>query len=229
MTSTIAPLIYAVIATHNRQQLLTEQVLPALDLPPNRIFVIDNASTPPVDTIFAHVLYDEEQPPNLSRLWNRGIIAASAAAEHDHPGEPYAILVLNDDVIMPPAGVLKLHAGLRATGASIAFPDQHRTGTTIRRTEVPRRGRDLYQRMTGYCWLVDGATHLRLDERFRWWCGDDDIEWTACRDHCGTVLVADVTVKHLHADESTYESPVLRAQCARDKQAFIDKWGVPPW
>lgn len=231
MTPSSAPLVYAVIATHNRQDLLTSQVLPALALPPPRVFVVDNASTPPIRTDMAAVIPDLEQPPNLSRLWNRGIIAATAAAEVGHPGEPYAILVLNDDVIMPPAGVLKLHAALRATGATIAFPDQHGAARTIRRTTTDGLGpgRDLFQRMTGYCWMVDGAAGLRLDERFRWWCGDDDIERQAITGHRGTVLVDGVTVQHLHPDQSTNANPFLLRQCSTDKDAFTEKWGTPPW
>lgn len=226
------PLIYAVITTHNRQELLTRQVLPALGLPAPRVFVIDNASTPPVTTDLAVVIRDNEQPPNLSRLWNRGLAAAAVACavEAPDPADPYAVLVLNDDVIMPPAGAVKLHAALRATGATIAFPDQHRRGT-LRRTSTDGlgSGRDLYQRMTGYCWMVDGRAGLRLDERFRWWCGDDDIERQAITDHTGTVLVDGVTVQHLHADQSTQANPLLLRQCSVDKDAFIEKWGVPPW
>jgi GT2 family glycosyltransferase len=220
-------LIYAVIATHNRQRLLTEQVLPALDLSPARIFVVDNASTPPLETDQATVLHDSDQPPNLSRLWNIGLTMAHATAVAEDPGRPYAVLVCNDDVILPPSGVLRLHAAMRACGATIAFPDQHHRGNTLHRTEpgpVP-----LHERMTGYCWLLDGYAGLRMDERFRWWCGDDDIEWRALARRGGTVLVAGVTVEHLHPDQSTNANPALYEQAGRDKDAFTEKWGQPPW
>lgn len=224
-----APLIYAVIATRNRRELLTSQVLPALDLPPPQVFVVDNGSAPQLDTELAVVIRDNEQPPNLSRLWNLGLTAAAIrhAVLAPDPQEPYAVLVCNDDVVLPPAGVLQLHAALRATGATVAFPDQHRHRRTIRRTTagpVP-----LLERMTGYCWLLDGQSGLRLDERFRWWCGDDDLEWRALTQHTGTVLVDGVTVAHLYPDQSTNTIPGLYEQAARDKDAFTEKWGKPPW
>lgn len=223
----MTPSIYAVIATHNRQQLLTEQVLPALGLPPQRVFVIDNASSPPLETKQATVIHDNEQPPNLSRLWNIGLTMAHATAVTSDPGQPYAVLICNDDVILPPGGILRLHAAMRATGACIAFPDQHHRGHTLHRTQpgpVP-----LHERMTGYCWLLDGYAGLRLDERFRWWCGDDDIEWRALARRGGTALVAGVTVQHLHPDQSTNTNPGLYEQAGRDKEAFTEKWGQPPW
>lgn len=67
----IMTLTFAVIPTHDRPAELL-QTIASLGLPPDRVLVIDNASTPPVADIAAQVVRDEEQPPNISRLWNIG-------------------------------------------------------------------------------------------------------------------------------------------------------------
>lgn len=81
-------------------------------------------------------------------------------------------------------------------------------------------------RMIGYAFVVDGQANLRADERFRWWYGDDDLEWQA-RAAGGTVRVGGVTVEHLYSNASTYENPTLVAQTEVDAQSFIAKRGRP--
>jgi GT2 family glycosyltransferase len=224
---------YVVVPTHNRPDEL-RVLLASLQMPRDQVLVIDNASTPPVvpgpdgrrwpddHVIDAHVVRDVEQPPNLSRLWNRGIDWAADLA----CGEPHAVAVLNDDVVMPPLALDQLVSVLQQTGAAIAFPDQHRHGGLLHRVvpgPVP-----LNERMTGYCFVLRGGIGLRADERFRWWFGDDDLEWRAI-EFGGTVRVGGVTVQHLHPDRSTRTKPELEWQTHYDRAAFVAKWGRAPW
>lgn len=223
--------LFAVVPTHNRPDELAAMLV-SLGLSCSHVLVIDNASEPPVDLellrcrqpliegLWRHRV--EEQPPNLSRLWNIGLDWAEERAG----GEPYAVAVLNDDLILPTGFMHRMAAVIERTGAAVAFPDQHGRGHDLFRTEpgpVP-----LAQRMTGYCFVLNGKTGLRADEHLRWWFGDDDLEWQAHRAG-GTVLVGGVTVQHLHPDESTAANPELQAQAERDRAAFVAKWGQAPW
>ena len=108
----------AVVATHNRPAELArliEAIAPQCD----RMIIIDNASDPPVPrfeigewpagrsgephSCWIKVIRDDEQPPNLSRLWNIGLDAARRCAWMDAvEPEAYDVAVLNDDAVPPP-------------------------------------------------------------------------------------------------------------------------------
>ncbi|MFS8096698.1 glycosyltransferase [Lentzea alba] len=214
-------LTFAVVPTHNRPAEL-RQMLKSLGLPRDRVLVIDNASTPPVADVEAVVVRDEEQPPNLSRLWNIGLDWAHEQAA----GEKYAVAVLNDDLVLPQGFMDAMVDALGRYGATIAYPDRSGRGTDWHNTE---QGPVLMaNRMTGYAFVLDGTANLRADERLRWWYGDDDLEWQA-QALGGTVLVGGVTIEHLHHNTSTEQNPVLRAQTEVDEQEFIAKWGRSSW
>lgn len=219
---TIMTLTFAVIPTHNRPAEL-RQTIATLGLPPERVLVVDNASTPPVADVDATVVRDSEQPPNLSRLWNIGLDWAHEQAA----GEKYAVAVLNDDLVLPPGFLDTMVEAMDRTGAVIAYPDQFGRGSdwhnTVQGPIEPRNNR-----LTGYAFVLSGQAGLRADERFRWWYGDDDLEWQA-QAIGGTVLVGGVTVEHLHPNASTAENPVLREQSGVDKKSFIAKWGRSAW
>jgi GT2 family glycosyltransferase len=211
---------FAIIPTHNRHAMLPGLV-GSLELPSDRVLVIDNASSPPVTDLEATVVRDDEQPPNISRLWNIGL---DWAREQAGDAE-YAVAVLNDDLVLPPRFLDVMVDALRRTGAAAAFPARVEGLEELHLTTsgpVPRQAR-----MTGFAFVLRGSAGLRADERFRWWCGDDDLEWTA-RERGGTVRVP-LTVEHLHPGASTDANPVLEARTRLDMDAFVEKWGRRPW
>jgi hypothetical protein len=82
-------------------------------------------------------------------------------------------------------------------------------------------------RLAGWAFILRGEWEgARLDEQFRWWCGDDDISLRA-RQGGGLVHVGGLHVPNEHADQST--TGVLAGQTALDMQAFVDKHGRRPW
>lgn len=236
---------YAVIPTHNRpKELLNLLCTISSDV---HILVIDNSSSPAVTEIGwpldflgrrLQVIRDEEQPPNLSRLWNVGIDWAHrltiAEVEPDgRPAEEWAVAILNDDVLLPPGFLGVMAAALDRHGVDIAFPGPYMTTDHVNRRKGPV---PLAHRMAGWCFVVRGSSGLRADERLRWWCGDDDLEQQALQCGRGTVGVAqrtfntghpDTDLRHLHPDESTVG--VLREQTNADMAAFVRKWGFRPW
>jgi hypothetical protein len=99
------------------------------------VLVIDNASTPLVsitalmaarnrrrlDGQRGGVIWlwqDEEQPPNLYRMWNAGF-AAAAARELNAGRTEWDIAVLNDDAVVP-AGWMALVADAMRAGSAAA-------------------------------------------------------------------------------------------------------------
>jgi hypothetical protein len=231
--------IYAVIPTHNRHDDLAELLgtIPA-DVD---VLVIDNASEPPIEKPVTHpsqvpsyfVHRDDEQPPNLSRLWNIGLDWAQFRNDKSFrgpgPATEYAVAILNDDVLLPPRLLHHLVDELVYHDVDIACPATTGLQCHVNKGD-PFPGVGL--RLTGWCFVVRGSSGLRADESLRWWCGDDDLQAQAVRDGRGTVAVKlnpDMAkaLRHKHPDEST--TGVLREQTEKDMATFVAKWGRRPW
>lgn len=216
---------WAVVTTHNRHAEL-EQLLAGLranEIPVHQIVVIDNASDMPVRSDLGITLVrDGEQPPNLSRLWNVGLDYVADQAR----GDDYVVAVLNDDLLVPPDLMRKLTAAMDRTGAALAYPNQFGHAAEI--LHVAPAPVDLTTRIVGFCFALRGSAEVRADERLRWWYGDDHIDWTA-RMRGGAVMVADVTVTHLHPNENTHTRPELAQQAGLDRGTFAAIWGRTPW
>lgn len=137
---------------------------------------------------------------NIHRWWNAGLdYAAERAARY--------VLVLNDDVVLAPDATDRLFHAVVATGATIATPGVDDRVTT---------GGSRYANRTinGACWLLDLTHGLRPDEGYRWWFGDDDLDWRARQAH-GVVSVT-CQMRHLHANQATEASDELKALADAD-------------
>lgn len=222
--------VHAVIATHNRPDDLHDCVS-AIAGQVHRVIVIDNASDPPVGPAdgIDEIGVDPQQPPNLSFLWNRGIDMSTGAARGNRATR-WDTLVLNDDFIAGPGFVDRLQNALRADHAVIASPYAFGPGGPERVDVYESQGtlRDLSTRMAGFAFMIRGESGLRLDERFRWWYGDDDLAQQACAAG-GRVVVHGTTWDHRKPDQQSYARPELMEQAGRDRYAFVDKWGFQPW
>lgn len=221
--------VWALIATKNRAAELAGLLSDLAD-PGGRAVVVDNGSMPPVEQyagrtrVIRSVLRIPMDPPNLSALWNAGLDEVDRLARR-----PYEVAVLNDDLRVPQGTLEALAEALRLHDAAAAFPDVH-GGLKPGQVDWLREARphNLFHRMTGYCFLLKGELGLRLDERFLWWAGDDDLEWRAAT-MGGVLRVGGLTVEHLHPNGSTNSNPVLSAQAHLDLEAFSRKWGCMPW
>jgi hypothetical protein len=227
---------YAVIATHDRP---TELVRAVRVLAPQcrTILVIDNASNPPVDlpqmpSYFErtrlHTIRDDEQPPNLSRLWNVGLDFCRSHAATEHGNQVCDIAIVNDDAVPPPDWFAKVANSMRVYNA--AAGSSHPFATTEEGLRIdfhgPGEAPGVHNRLTGWAFVLRGETGLRFDESMRWWCGDDDMSMQARRAG-GLVHVGGYPVPNTGANSSTVG--VLAEQAAKDMQTFVDKWGVRPW
>jgi hypothetical protein len=218
----------AVIPTRNRHDLLDDCINSVADQV-DHVIVVDNRSDPPIDPEPWHgkvaVVSAPIDPPNISTLWNIGLVLADAAARRLDAGQ-WDIAVLNSDVVVPRGWIDALSAAMRATTAILAYPDQH--GGTRHILHTRAGPVDLRQRITGYAYLLRGEAGLRLDEDLAWWFGDDSLDWAA-RERGGALLVPGLAVEHRCPNGSMYERPELQQQAGRDRETFARKWGRTPW
>ena len=174
------------------------------------------------------VSQDLDLPKNIQRWWNVGLRRVYKAHEimvklGKIPDEEFVVAVLNDDVVVPAGFVQTLASKMEQTGAAAACPAP---GMGIPALLVD----DLNNapRMLGFAFALRGSLGLLADERFGWWYGDNDLDWTA-RDKGGVVHVGGSWegFAHLYPDQTTVGE--LAEQAGKDRQTFVAKWGVEPW
>lgn len=219
------------IPTHNRPEALArcvEAIAPQVDL----VLVIDNASDPPAELspavlgpgsmTNALVVRDLEQPPNLSRMWNKGM---DSIDRHKPPQwDRWDIAILNDDATVPPGWMDAVAGPMRDLGAAAACSVGSANGSVevFGAAAVP----STLSRLTGWAFVLRGELKLRADERLRWWCGDDDLSAKA-RAAGGLVRVPGFLVTNEFADQTT--TGVLAEQASVDMATFVEIWGCRPW
>jgi glycosyltransferase involved in cell wall biosynthesis len=242
---------YAVIPTHNRPDDLAALVR-AIGPQCDTIIIVDNASTPAVGvevglihpSTSVAVLRDDEQPPNLSRLWNVGFdwCAEHACNCHGHwyGGEHvadcplrtgYDVAVFNDDAVVPAGWYDRVATGLRGWGPEVDTPavcHTHTYGDENRAPAFRFEGdpMELMERMCPWAFVVRGELGLRADERIRWWWQDTDFELRA-RAAGGVLAVPGPQVINSKANSTTVG--VLAEQAGRDRETFKAIHGGLPW
>lgn len=230
----------AVVATHNRPAELA-RLIAAVAPQCDHIVIVDNASDPPVPryeiadwpagrsgepmSCWVKVVHDDEQPPNLSRLWNVGIDIAYRL--HRRTSE-FDVAVLNDDAIPPPGWWDAVSGAMRRLGAAAGCADPFRDtlpagAAVVYGADAPM---SVTTRLAGWAFILRGELGLRADERLRWWCGDDLLSLQA-RERGGLVHVSGFPVPNTGANSST--TGVLAEQAGRDMQTFVDICGRRPW
>jgi glycosyltransferase involved in cell wall biosynthesis len=223
---------YAVIPTRNRPAELAAAVT-ALHSQDAAVVVVDNGSNPPASPPVDHhhvplpnaptVIVDDEQPPNLSRLWN---VALDEVAEQATRRELTAwdVAVINDDAVLPTGWYDACAAAMRETGAAAACSDPH--GRLTSRLVKTAPDRDVFTRMCGWAFLLRGELGLRFDEDLRWWWSDSAMD-LAARDAGGMVVIPGYAVGNTHANSTTVGP--LAEQAGRDRVTFETKFGPAPW
>lgn len=214
---------YAIITTHNRPVEL-RRLIDILFEQCDRIVVIDNASDPAVSLSDRHiwVIRDEEQPPNLYRLWNVGLDAVA-----DHASSNYAewdVALFNDDAVIPPGWYEVMSEMIRTTDCAAASGDTY--GYIRRPTLKTQPDRDLMGRMCPWAFVHRGELGLRADEDYGWWWGDSHFDWQLRA--LGGVMVLPGWIAHNTLANSTTVG-ALAEQAGRDRVTFEKKWGFVPW
>lgn len=154
---------------------------------------------------------------NVSHWWNEGL---NLAQYRNRREETWDVAVLNDDAIVPPGWFEHVAGPMRRYGAVAGCSGDH---DVIQRTAqaVP-----LDMRMQGYAFVLAGEAALVADEKFHWYCGDDDLDWRA-REAGGMVMVRGEPVQHLFPNGQV--TPEIHELIAKDMESFVNKWGRRPW
>jgi len=229
---------FAVIAAHNRPELLRDTVL-AIGPQVDAVIIVDNASSPAVGMRSLDLPPDRswrtmiipvaEQPPNLARNWNVGIDAAMRMHEASaNRGRPF-VAVLNDDAPPPPSWFAAVTAAMVETGSVVGCSDPWGTPHEPRVKREPDRS--LMERMPGWAWILDPISPVRPDESLRWWWNDTDVDWQA-RLAGGMVMVGGLAVPNAQPNHWTVARADCAAQARADGPTFAAKWaayGGCPW
>ena len=219
---------FAVIPTRNRPDELARCVASIMSQV-DTIIIVNNSDQRLIVDLQDHaqVITRQvlDQPPNLSRLWNIGRHEARYIARNANIAA-WDVAYVNDDAIIPPGWFDAVSNAMRAN-----FPAEAASSSSyvqqVRLFHMDNGdGPSQATRVTGWAFMLRGESGLRFDERFVWWCGDDDISRQAMGNG-GVVAVPGFPVENTLANTTT--TGVLLEQSARDMQYFVDKWGVRPW
>lgn len=225
------PSRYALIPTHNRPVELAACIR-SLAWQAHTFVVVDNACDPPVDTyrlLFGDplcrvvIIRDEEQPPNLARLWNVGLDLVAKLATSAGLDE-WDVAVLNDDAIVPPGWFAACTAAMRAGPAVVACSGPHGPLDQLVLKTAPDN--DIRSRMCPHAFVTRGEVGLRADESMRWWYFDTQWDLDA-RAAGGVALIAGYPTQNTRANSSTVGA--LAEQAAIDRATFAAKHGAAPW
>lgn len=221
---------YAIVLTHNRPELLA-QCIDAISPQVDRVHIVDNASDPPVRRALTSwprnvtVFEDPTQPPNLSKLWNAQMDLIQHI-EETHNSLEWNIAFLCDDSIAPEGWFQAAISGMRQFGAAAGCT--HAINPIGDFVFKGAHDGDIWNRMTGWAFVLSGEKKLRADESMKWWWCDSDLDWQA-RLAGGMVISPGPLVHNTHPNGWTAAKPELAEQTGRDRGAFVAKWGSAPW
>ena len=137
---------------------------------------------------------------NIQRWWNKGIDFVTSK------GGRY-VAILNDDVKLAGNPLNTITTVMKETGAGLGYP-------------YPFQGW-----VCGYCFIIDLATDVRPDERYRWWYGDRDIDLQARKQ--GGVVHVPAMVRHVEGNILTTQNKELQELAKIDEDLFFEKWTIP--
>lgn len=200
----------AVIPTNGRVDL--EDCLRAIAPQVDNVILINHKAALKGNALDLHVLDYFEDPPNISTMWNTGLT-------HAYEMGADTVAVLNDDAIVYPGWYDKIEKAMVTAGAVAGWSAGEHAGHLLYDKAEPT-----LLRMTGYAFILDAEAGLLADPQFRWWYGDNDLEWRA-REAGGVVHVGG-SIEHRHPNGTTVG--VLAEIAGQDAGRFRAKWGVLP-
>lgn len=217
--------IWVLIPAARQHLALLQECLEVLGNLVDHTLVVSNGLHPLTKhEINARVIQDPYKDINISRWWNLGLDQIEdweTNWENYDSINPHHVLVLNADARINPQGVAKLSYALDQHPEAVMAGPKPDFGTS-KETRPQPLGADV--RVPGYCFMLTSSHPIRLDEQFRWWCGDDDLEWRA-RQEGGTLRVGRIDFAHLG---DGIPRGHLRDLANQDLLRFEAKWGIRP-
>lgn len=239
---------YVVVPVKNEWD-LTRRMLRSLEgQAVNDVLIIDNGSadgTPCAirslrdwSRAWEGVLHLTIRPSmSIYEMWNHGF----ARAKQRSARLEFNVLMLNNDVELPPSAVEDMAYWLRAPGRSDAFavyPDYAETNWNADRTDqATRETRGVLgdDGLFGPCFMLAGDripwSPLVTDLAYQWWYGDNHL--AECIELAGGKQVRVVGLPVKHVNEGTAQHyPELYAKKLHDRGQWITRhqrgYGVAP-
>lgn len=220
---------YVVIPAKNRHD-MTYNLIGQLAGQADGVFLFDNGSTPPLgdpskDGPFPGLANTTVVPASgltITEMWNAGLDLAATAAGR----QPHNVAILNNDLNVPADFIARLADGLRRDDSVwVTYPNWH--AAEIPPGEiVPTKGRGPTGRsLSGWAFMLRGELGLRIDEQFRWWAGDDDLQLQVESSGGLVACVGGCYCEHLEPNKSTERSLELQKLAEEDLERFHAKWG----
>lgn len=212
---------YAVIPSNGRECL--KQCIEAITPQVDAVYVVMTgppevfASAGEWSPLEVNWLKIKDEPPNISRWWNRGLDWVSSK----HSGK-FDVAVLNDDAVVPEGWFDAVAGTMRQMGVAAGCSGGFGMPVLHTQNQAP----PLESRMQGFAFILAGELGLRADEQFVWYCGDDDLGRRAAIAG-GMVMVPGFHVNHLYPNGQVNDE--LAAAIPGDMQRYVDKWGGRPW
>lgn len=154
---------------------------------------------------------------HISRWWNQGLHYIAQRADDKHE-----VLAVSSDYVGNEHSVRMLANFLRDRQLTMVGPNHWSNEERIFKLNDPR---GTTTRVPGDCWMLAGESGLRIDENFRWWYSDDDLEMQA-RQYSGTGILPNTG---LHPELDSPLSEEKHKWAIEDRAKFIAKWGKEPW
>lgn len=215
----------AVIPSIGRTPLLTTLVQTLLAASA-RVLVVDNGvgASRPLIAAPIHPMMEWFHRPGwgIYRTWNFGLDCVEFMDDEDQ------VLILNDDVILKLGAAFVICKLLRESGFALLGFDNRRDILTdppaVR--ELPATTRNGHS-VGMFAFAANPGLCARADERFQWFCGDDDLV-RATLQKGGRVGVAEgVPILHMGPDTSSANGVDVRPPGWRDHDFALmqEKWG----
>jgi hypothetical protein len=210
-----------------------------------RVRVVDNSKDAPSaslaeilsdahfgDVDEARLVLDWRPGQGIYRTWNEGLDAGFDRGEN--------VLVLNDDVVIAPGAAAAIEKILVDSGFAIVsffdpgLPNQVELRpkdprTLLAETSIPAAA-GVAHGLCGYAFAANPARASRCDERFIWYCGDQDFFYSTAASGQRIGIAHSVEVLHLE-NEATSGTPrdvvdaiLPEGWCERDVALITEKW-----
>lgn len=166
-----------------------------------------------------YLIRDDQQPVNLSQLWNLGLDWCQEDATRQG-FEEWDVAILNDDTLLPAGWFTTVQTAMRAAGAAAAC-----SGPAAALWKEPGPV-PLHLRMTGWAFVLRGEYTLRADEQFHWWFGDSDLDYRS-RQAGGMLMVPIGYVDNRYPNGYTNGDRQVRSH--EDARLFAQQWGRLPY
>lgn len=169
----------------------------------------------------------------IYEMWNEGWLRSIRSTKN--VGDPVNVAILNDDIRVPDSFLGSLAHALRAPENDdvwCVYPDYTlplAVGNEV--TCVTRTGNTTFRKggMSGWAFMIKGEKHDTanlpwIDERFQWWCGDDDLAEQIVQ--CGGEIARVDGLPCEHESEASARlHPELHQVKGEDINRFRGKYG----